>query len=430
MLGREQIDEVLRALSANKLRTALTGFSVGWGVLLLVILLSSGAGLSNGIRSNLGKAGYSNQTAELIFESIEIPYRGLPKWYQPNYTVRDCQTIADQLSDVVKLHAPYRESWGNTFSAGKLSAKANLLGTIPDFGRLREIQFVVPGSRFINEEDERERRKVLIISDALARRIFSRIDEAIGKRVFIGQHAMTVIGVYKGDQGQWSNNFVPLSTLQALKLYSDSKSSYAISGMHMLVPSLRQESDEAQLKSRILAITSQLKGYSPEDSSSLSIYSQALQQAMFGQITMGLNAFMWIIGMSTLAIGLVGVVSIMQIAVTERKKEIGIRKALGARPRVIVEMILIESVLITLLSGLAGLAVGVGLMKLVNDLMTSTGLGTKQIGDQGINLFLNPIINLPTAVSAVVVMVVGGLIAGYLPARKATRIPTVEAMRH
>lgn len=199
--------------------------------------------------------------------------------------------------------------------------------------------------------------------------------------------------------------------------------------MVILNPTIRSAEDEKRLQTDVTALAARLKGFDPTDTNAIDVNSVASMLSSIDQLTSGLDIFLAIIGGSTLLIGIIGVVSIMQIAVSERKKEIGIRKALGAKPRDIISMILWESSLVTLISGLVGLVLGVGLMAWVSYLMQELGLGTTTIDEQTSYLFVNPLITFKTALGTLMVMVISGVIAGYLPARRAIRVPVVEAMR-
>ncbi len=428
-MGREQINEILTTLSTNKLRTVLTGFAVGWGVFLLVILLSSGMGLRNGIMSNFDAMGYNDTSAELEFGSLSIPYRGKPQWYSPLYTREDCDRIAADHPEEITLIAPYCKSYGNVFTYGARKTEGQLIGTVHTYAELKGIHLIGASSRFLNERDETERRKVIVLNKTTATSLFDTPEAALGKTIFLQNTPLTVVGVYKGNNGQWSPNFIPLSTAQTLKLHNNKLKPNALSGMYMQCPLISTEAEADSLERRLVRYLASVKEFSPEDYNTLYLSSSAADLNTANQITGGISIFLWIIGLSTLAIGVVGVVSIMQIAVTERRKEIGIRKALGARPWDIISMILMESVLITLVAGLGGLVVGVGIMAGVDSAMQAMGIGQTEIMDQTSYIFISPLINLETALMAILVMVGGGLLAGYLPARKATRIPTVEAMR-
>lgn len=420
----------MTTLSTNKLRTILTGFAVGWGVLILVILLSSGMGLSNGIRANVAQSGLNDTSVDITLGSISKPYNGLPRWYTPRYTSEDVELIRRLNSDVISFVAPYRESWGGTMMAGERSADGRLMGITSALERVRRVELLTPTSRFINARDELECRKVVVLNSAIATNLFGSPDLAIGKTVTIKKTALTVVGVYKSSNGSWGANYIPLRTMQTLGLYSDGLPAACISGIYALCPDLHTEEQENALRDRIVAQMAARKGFDPTDTDAVWTRSQATNLTMANKIYAGIDFFLWVIGLSTLAIGVVGVINIMQIAVTERKREIGIRKAIGAKPRDLIVMILAEAVVITLISGLIGLVVGVGIMAGIDAVMAQAGIGTQTIGESTSSLFLSPVIDLPTSIAIVLTMVVSGLVAGYLPARKAVRVPTIEAMRH
>lgn len=426
--GREQIHEIFTTLGANKLRTVLTGFAVGWGVLILVILLSSGMGVRNGIAENFNRSGLDNTAIEVSFGYTNKAYQGRAKWAQVSLTREQLPELTKPFEAELSCIAPYQETFG-AISSGDRSDEIRLKGVGIGYQQIISPKLKGGGrSRFINDRDDIEQRKVIVLSDHIARGLFDSEDKAIGQTVFFNKIPFVVVGVYEGTRGEWSENVIPLSTMMALKLAGGGKP-FLLGGFHALAPSV-QSSDEAEaLEERLRGQLARLQGADPTDEGILWLESQASMLSMMSSVTSGINTFLWILGLSTLIIGVVGVINIMQIAVTERRREIGIRKALGAKPWDIITMILVESIIITLISGLVGLVVGVGLMVGVDSLLTSMGIGVTKSEEMTAYIFLRPIIDLPTAVGTIVTMVLGGVVAGYLPARKAVRVPTVEAMR-
>lgn len=427
MIGREQIREIYHVLSTNKLRTFLTGFSVGWGVLLLVILLSSGVGISNGITRNIASQGVDNTSVEIRFRSISIPYQGLQKWYYPRYTLDDCKLLASEFASPATLYAPFRRVWDNVMEVDGRKVDAPVVGVTAAYGRIRHLSYEVRGSRFVAPRDEEELSKVIVLNHVVAQELFGSVSQSLGRTIMVKQSAFTVIGVYKGNNGRWSDNYIPLSTQNILT--QDGGQGEYLSGMVMLNPSVRTSDDEEDLHKRVTIAAARLKGFDPTDTNAIDVSSVASMLSSVDQLTSGLDLFLSLIGGSTLLIGIIGVVSIMQIAVSERRQEIGIRKALGAKPLDIISMILSEATLITLVAGLVGLMLGVGLMAGVSYLLQVFGIGNTTIDGQTAYLFVDPIITLEAAIVTLVVMLISGLVAGYLPARRAVQIPVVEAMR-
>lgn len=413
----------------NKLRTLLTGFAVGWGILILVILLSSGIGISRGIARNVASQGLNNASVQLSFGWLSKPINGLPRYYEPVYTIEDCERIQQQMPEDILLIAPYLRSWGIEMTHGDKFVSSVLLGVTDAYAQVVSLRFKARASRFINVKDQRDARKVIVLSEYAARELFGDEESALGKQVEVRHVYFTVVGVHKDNKGKNADCFVPLSTMHLLRLSSQWQKPYSVTGMQMLCPSVQSDEAEQAMKERVRRFCAGLKGFSLDDETAIRLSSQATLLGSIKQVIFGMDIFLWLIGLSTLVIGVVGVINIMQIAVTERRREIGIRKALGAKSRDIISMILVESVFVTLISGLIGLIVGVGVMAFVDRLMIAKGWGVTEIGDFKNYLFVNPNITVSTALGAILVMVLGGLLAGYLPARKALRVPTVEAMR-
>lgn len=268
---------------------------------------------------------------------------------------------------------------------------------------------------------------MIVLNHVVAQELFGSVSQSLGRTIMVKQSAFTVIGVYKGNNGRWSDNYIPLSTQNILT--QDGGQGEYLSGMVMLNPSVRTSDDEEDLHKRVTIAAARLKGFDPTDTNAIDVSSVASMLSSVDQLTSGLDLFLSLIGGSTLLIGIIGVVSIMQIAVSERRQEIGIRKALGAKPLDIISMILSEATLITLVAGLVGLMLGVGLMAGVSYLLQVFGIGNTTIDGQTAYLFVDPIITLEAAIVTLVVMLISGLVAGYLPARRAVQIPVVEAMR-
>lgn len=429
--GKEQMRELFATLGANKLRTILTGFAVGWGILLLVVLLSAGTGFSNGIRESFNTIGFNSESVECSVGWISTPINGHQKWSSPKITESDMHFLQESNAKTIKMATPVKEVYGLKVEANGVIQNARASGVRKEYNEIQHLKMLVKGSRFISDKDERESRKVVIISDVLATALFADKDKALGKTILINKIGFTVVGVCKAYYGQWTPMMMPLSTMRLLR-FKRSTNRATIESIYMLCPSIKTEEQADSLKRVIIRQLAPRLGTSPDDENLVYLSSTAASNATMQGVLVGIDIFLWIIGLSTLIIGLVGVINIMQITVTERKRELGVRKALGAQPRDIIAMILTESVFITLISGLMGLVTGVGIMVVVDHYVMTMGIGdlSKQGDSMNGSLFLHPIITLGTAIGALLVMVLGGLIAGYLPARKAVKIPVVEAMRN
>lgn len=424
--GKEQWQELIVTLSANKLRTALTGLAVGWGIMLLVILLSSGMGLLNGIMRNVNENGLNETGVRIDFGYVSKPYRGLSKYHKPQYTAKDCEQWLRTLPQWIVAVAPFSRKNGVSASYGEKQLSINITGITPNYQDIKYIS-LYPSGRYLNSADVVQNRKTIILNKAVADALLLG-EQDLGTVIYIADISFTFVGICHDNSGLWGDNYIPLSTMQMLGL-SGNSNRQSIQGAMLKIPNLRNESDEALFLNDLRRVVAIQKGFDPTDTSTIYASSQATTLGTLDSVFAGINIFLWLIGLSILLIGLVGVMNIMQIVVTERRREIGIRKALGAKRHDIIMMIILEAILVTLVSGLAGMVLGVALMAVADYIITLQGWGIQQIGNFNSYLYLNPTISPLTAIGAIGVMILGGVMAGYLPAKKALNIPTIEAMK-
>ncbi|WP_329902963.1 ABC transporter permease [Porphyromonas pogonae] len=428
-INRDSIQEITATLRTNKLRTLLTGFSVGWGVLLLVILLSAGTGVRNAAQNNIDKSGQNDASAELNAGYTSKVYKGFDKWRMVKLTVEDCEFLQKNNPEIKEM-SPFKEKWNCKIAYKDKSIMTPIMGVNEQYSKIRKLTFISDNSRYINIGDINGNSKVVILNSSIAKELFSDEKEVSGKIITIDSIGFKVIGVFEG-KNQWDKNIIPLSTMVQLKF--DRKNPNIMDGMHFICYNLDDNNKNKALSEKIRKQLYHKLYFDPNDEYVMNIDSQAESLKSMNKIMEGLNTFLWIIGLSTLAIGIIGIINIMQISVTERQREIGIRKALGAKPRDIISMILQESIFVTFISGLIGLIIGVGIMYIVSNIMMQTGAGAAsgaESEEMKFSLLLDPVITLQTALATLAVMIGSGVIAGYLPVKKALKIPTVEAMRN
>ena len=307
------------------------------------------------------------------------------------------------------------------YGAGNNRPDISLRGVLPKIQQIEGVEIVK--GRFINQADIHNYRKVIVIDEALERILF-RGDDPLGKPVKIHNNIYRVAGVYRGDaQQRNSMGYIPLTTGQLIFKANDPVVDNAIITVHGLDTDAQMEAFEQRIRKRLAAE----HHYDPEDQSALWIRNTMEQYKSMMIVFGGINLFVWIIGLGTLLAGIVGVSNIMLVTVTERTSEFGIRKALGAKPVSIIRLILTESVMITAMFGYIGMVLGVAVMEAVNYVINQT---PAQTGNFGGSIFLNPTLDLGVAVSATVVLVIAGLIAGYVPAYRAAQLKTIDALRY
>lgn len=408
--------EILNTIRTNKLRTFLTGFSVAWGIFMLIILLSAGNGLKNGVTSNF--AGRATNTVEVWGGRISIPYRGLPMGRRIRLDNKDIELVSTRVPGARNIGADLWKGGVATFRGEFTSCQ--MRGVYPSMQLIDNID-VQPGGRFINAVDLRERRKVALINERLKMVLFKN-ENPIGQYVKILGAMFQVVGIYDLNNS-WGNNntmYIPFSTAQQLF-----NRGYGVNSVGFTVDGLNTREDNERFNADLRKTLAELHRFDPDDRRAVGIYNQMENYLQTMSIFNGITLFLWIIGIGTLTAGVVGVSNIMLIAVRERTKEFGIRKALGAPPASILRLILLESVLITGLFGYVGMLLGVGVSEAVNAALEANSAA----GSGSMGILKNPTVDVNIALLATLVLMAAGVAAGYFPARKAIRITAVEAMK-
>jgi putative ABC transport system permease protein len=305
---------------------------------------------------------------------------------------------------------------------------ASILGVFPDYAKIQYTPITSDGGRFINEQDMLERRKVIVLAPRQAEVLFGSVNP-VGQFVRFGGVTLRVIGVYKPQtQSNDAPAYIPFSTAQTL--YADGNK---IGELTFTISSdIDTEEEILAFENKFRATIARRHNFSPNDRTALGYYSSGEEFLMWRGLTNGIEFFIWIIGIGTLMAGIVGVSNIMLISVRERTREFGIRKALGAKPFGILQLVIIESIIVTAVFGYIGMVFGIGLSELINYIMEAANISaSSDMGNAagGITVFRNPTVNLGIAFSATAVLIIAGVLAGYFPARKAVGIPAIEAIR-
>lgn len=413
------LNEILSSLKKNKLRTFLTGFSMAWGIFILIVLLGAGNGLKNGIQSNYGS---SNMNISQMWPGrTSVAYQGLQVGRRIKFDGTDGPYMQKEIQNIA-AYSVTNTKYGGNIVYGKEYVSAALQGCDLNYPKINYM-FIVKG-RNINQMDLDQIRKVIVLHKRTADILFKG-EEPLGKYVIINKISFQVVGIYSDDDmSQRPVALIPLSTSD--KIYNSAKNGYSALGF--LIDDLSGNIDD--INSFDWDVKSKMglkKQFKPEDNSALYYYSTWKDynqtQGLFGGITL----FIWIIGIGTLIAGIVGISNIMLITVKERTKEFGIRKSLGAKPTSIITLILSECLMITACFGYVGMFLGMGVVEIMN-LMTKQPGG--EVARNNMVTFLNPSVDLGIVISATIVLIIAGLIAGYIPAKKAVIIKPIEALRY
>lgn len=420
---REMLLEIWVSMSKNKLRTFLTGFSIAWGIFILVVLLGAGNGLKNGVESNF---------ADMAVNSMQIqggwtsqPYAGYAKNRRIRLENSDLTVLQGYENiDKVGAFAWYR---GQTLTYGDQYISASMEGLTDLMIDMWGIK--IKKGRFINNLDNSEQRKVMVIDENIERVLFKNTDP-VGKQVLTANNAYTVVGVFKNDRqfGNEATAYIPLQTGQLI--YSQGNPRINMSAF--TIEGIKTVDESNLLGDRVRHNMGNRHSFAPDDNSAIWISNNFEDFHNISRVFGGINIFLWVIGLGTLMAGVVGVSNIMLVTVRERTFEFGLRKAIGARPRSIIMLILLESVIVTALFGYLGMVLGVATMEVVNhfvEVAAAAAAASPDASQFNMTMFKDPTLNLSIVVSATLVLVVSGLIAGYIPARRAARLKTIDALR-
>jgi putative ABC transport system permease protein len=417
---RDIITEIWATTRRNKLRTALTGFAVAWGIFMLIFLLGSGNGLINAVTRNSDR--FLSNSMMVFGGQTSKGYKGLQEGRVIELDDNDLSTTARSFTkNVDEVGAEQQSDSALTATLGQNYVSIQLNGVYPNAAKINKRDILL--GRFINQLDMEDCRKVVIVSDKTAKELSdNQTTEILGQSIKISGLSFRVAGVYKSDESMMSNNvYIPFTTFRALYNSGDKVGNIMFT-FHGLNSMKANEDFEKRYKTTLNA----LHDAAPDDDNAVWIWNRFTQNLQMNTGMGIIRTALWIIGLFTLLSGIVGVSNIMLISVKERTREFGIRKAIGAKPSSILRLIIVESVIITTVFGFVGMVAGIA----ANEYMNVTA-GHQQI-DTGLfqtTMFLNPTVGFDVCFEALIVMVVAGTIAGLIPARRAAHIRPIEALR-
>ena len=412
----DYIQEIFSTLKQNRLRTIMTGFSVAWGIFMLIILLGSGKGLQNGMEFNF--RGTSKNALWIWSRSTQVAYDGLKAGRRIKFTDRDVKALVNHLEDdIADISGRFRVRNNAAITYKTQYGDYAQEGVMPEF---KNIQLVdITEGRYINRLDIKEYRKSVILSEPVKKALFQDEDEAIGKYIRIGGIPFKVVGLFTNPENKDDKQvYLPLTTAQRLFNGNNKLSQIAIATNALTV------TENKRIEEEVRAILAKRHRIAPEDEKAMGIWNTLESFKQSQGVFSGIRIFIWVIGIMTIVAGIVGVSNIMIILVKERTKEIGIRKAVGATPWSIIRLVLSESVFITSLAGFLGMVGGMLLLALTAFVLRLVAEGFQDIE----RIFFNPAADFSVALSALLILVTAGLVAGFVPARRAASIRPIEAL--
>ena len=412
------IQEILATLSHNKLRTFLTGLSVSWGIFILIILMSAGNGLKNGVTSNFSSR--ATNTVQMWPGTTSLPYKGLKSGRSLDLTEKELNAVS-QLPETGYKSAVIETS--AIIANGSESRSYSLKGVDPAYTNIYNLEINSGNGRFINEMDIKNNSKVIVLDKKIVETIFKK-ENPVGKYVKVGSVMFKVIGINtKKQRWEGAQAYIPFSTAQII--YNPGKK---IGTIALTVNNLKTEKQNTEFNDKLKSTVAPTMMFDLKDEKAFWIWNSQRDYIETMKVFGAISLFVTIIGILTLIAGIVGVSNIMLVSVKERTREFGIRKALGAPPSAILRSIIIESILITAVFGYLGMMIGIGISEVVNFMMEK-GAATASGDGPEMSVFKNPTVDLTYVFFATFVLIIAGVIAGYMPARRAVKIKPIEAMR-
>ena len=417
MFNRDRWKEILEVLTTNWFRTVLTAFGVFWGILILIILLSAGKGLENGIRADFGDI--ATNTMFMWTRSTTKAHMGMPIGRNFRFKTEDVKTLREKFPQL-RFISPRNQLGGfrgsNNVVRGIKTGAYNVYGDYPEI--IQQEPMAITTGRFINQNDIDNRRKVAVIGLGVRNELYETGEEVLGSYIKIQGVNFMVIGTYKkrsgngdGEEGQ-KEIYVPFTAFSQAFNQGNNVGWMAITA--------KDGFPITDLKTGIVNEMKRVHKVHPDDSRAVGFFDLYEEfnrvESLFG----AMSFIGYFVGILVLLSGIIGVSNIMLIVVKERTKEIGIRRALGEDPWSIRKQILLESIFLTIISGMAGIVIGALFIYGVNALLEANG---------PVDMFMNPSVNLGVVSAALVILIFSGLLAGFIPAQSAIKIRPIDALR-
>ncbi len=410
--------EIYHSLQNNKLRTFLTMIGVGWGMFLFVALLGAAKGMENGFDKAF--AGFATNSIFLWAQNTTIPYDGFPKGRKMDLHLPDIQVLEKKIPEIDYISP--QSTRGNFGSPGEIFSKDGkkesytLNGDYPVGNKISEKKLIF--GRYINDADISGNKNVIVIGEEIYKNFFDakKNENPLGKSVTVKGLFFNVIGVFRvqkqgGNMGSDNSAYIPFSTFTKMYNDGDKVGFFAIVGKNDTDLNVLENTIKTELKAKY--------NVSPDDTNAFGSFNLG---KLFGKLTgflTGMQLLTIVVGTLTILAGVIAISNILLITVKERTNEIGIRRALGAKPAEVRNQILLESVVITITSGLLGFIFGIFLLMILNALTEG----------QDDFPFYNPTVDYGEVFAAMGVMVFLGLLIGMIPAQRAVSIRPIEALR-
>lgn len=418
VLDSDNWQEIINTLKKNKIRSILTAFGVFWGVFMLIVMLGSGKGLENGVTNDF--SGFATNSVFLWSRITTKPYKGFPAGRTFNFNNQDTEAIYRNIPQIEFL-APRNQLNNNANSNNVVyGLKTGTFSVYGDYPDLRKINLMdIIKGRFVNSLDIRDRRKIAVIGERVLNELFEASENPIGKYIRVKGVYFKVVGVYRSkdkddpDERRSKAVIIPFTTFQKAFNYGDYVGWYSMTA--------KKGHSADQLRKDVMFMLANRHSVNPDDERAFGHWNFEEEYLKITRLFVSIRFLIWFVGVFTLTAGVIGVSNIMLIVVKERTKEFGIKRAIGAAPSNIIIQIILETIFLTSISGYLGLVFGVGVIETVSYLLEKFNANS--------TMFANPEVDFQIAITALVVLIVSGALAGLVPAKRAVSIKPVDAIR-
>lgn len=417
MFSRDRWNEIIEALNANKFRTFLTAFGVFWGITILVLLLALTNGLRNGVTADFDN--FATNSMFMWTQGTSMPYKGLPKGRNFEYKIDDVKAIKQTIPNL-KYVSPRNQLGGyrgnNNVIRGTKTGAFEIYGDYPEYINQQPLDILE--GRYISYSDINSKRKVCVIGTDVIKGLYDKGEDAMGTFIKINGVNFMVVGTFKTTNSQGNNEqdantiYIPFTTFGQAFNRGDNVGWMAITA--------NDEVSITSLKQQIFDLMKSRHTINPADDRAIGHSDLAERFERVNGLFNILTLVGYFVGALVLMSGIIGISNIMLIVVKERTNEIGVRRALGATPWIIKSQILQESLILTILSGMVGISFAALVIWILNYLLDMSG---------PVENFANPSVSMQVVFTALIILVVSGLLAGLIPANSATKMKPVDALR-
>lgn len=401
--------EIYESIRKNKMRAAITIIGVMWGIFLLIVLLGAAKGMENNFNKLFGN--FATNSVFVWAQETSMPFKGFQEGKGIRLKLSDADFIMSEIEGlefVVPRHQRQSQAV-NDFKTGTFG----IYGDYPELDLVEKKDLI--SGRWINDSDINAKKKVCVIEEDIFKQLFDLDEDPIGQYIKINDVNYNVVGMYKQGQlrmgGPQGAIHIPFTTFQQVYNTGNTMGWMMITGK----PGFEIKQIEADVK----LLLKNLHKVHPEDNRAFGSFNLGNEIKKFTGFLTGMQFLTWFVGIATLIAGVFAIGNILLITVKERTKEIGIRRALGAKPWEIKRHIMLESVFLTSIAGALGIIFG-GMILMIID-------ATIGQGDEA--ALTNPTVDIPVILIAVSTLIILGTLIGLIPAQVAVSIKPIDALR-